>query len=219
MSTFTRIKCTSHSDWLDKRKDGIGGSDASAILGLNPWKTSEQLWEEKVDLADPDDSISSLEAVKYGTNAEAPLRSLFKLDHPEHKVYYRKNEILRNNKLPWMQASLDGELTDPDGRMGILEIKTTSILQSMQREKWRDQVPPNYYVQLLHYLLVTGYDFVILKAQLKSIWDGQIQISTRHYTFERADVINDLKMLLAAEIRFWNFIKTKKRPPLRLPQI
>lgn len=219
MSTFTRIKCVSHSDWLEKRKDGIGGSDASAILGLNPWKTSEQLWEEKVGLADPDDSISNLEAVKYGTDAEAPLRSLFKLDHPEHKVYYRKNEILRNNKLPWMQASLDGELTDPDGRMGILEIKTTSILQSMQREKWRDQVPPNYYVQLLHYLLVTGYNFVILKAQLKSIWDGQIQISTRHYTFERADVIGDLKMLLAAEIRFWNFIKTKKRPPLRLPQI
>lgn len=219
MSAFTRIKCVSHEDWLEKRKAGIGGSDASAILGLNPWKTSEQLWEEKVGLADPDDSISNLEAVKYGLAAEAPLRSLFKLDHPDMKVYYRKNEILRNNKLPWMQASLDGELTDPDGRSGILEIKTTNILQSMQREKWRDQVPNSYFIQLLHYLLVTNYDFAILKAQLKSEWQGETRITIRHYRFERANHLDDMKILLAREIRFWNYIQSKKRPPLALPQI
>ena len=53
-----------------------------------------------------------------------------------------------------MQASLDGELVDQDGRKGILEIKTTNILQSMQYEKWKDRIPDNYYIQVLHYLLL-----------------------------------------------------------------
>ena len=43
--------------------------------------------------------------------------------------------MIRNEKYPWAHASLDGELTDQDSRKGILEIKTTNILQSMQREK------------------------------------------------------------------------------------
>lgn len=42
--------------------------------------------------------------------------------------------MIRNEKYQWAHASLDGELTDQDGRKGILEIKTTNILQSMQRE-------------------------------------------------------------------------------------
>lgn len=215
---FERIKCTSRQDWLEKRRHGIGGSDASCIVGMNPWRSSDDLWEEKVGIREAAD-ISNEEAVKYGYDAEGSLRQLFKLDFPEYKVYYRKNELLRNNHLPWMQASLDGELTDEEGRKGVLEIKTTSILQSMQREKWSDRVPDNYFVQVMHYLLVTGYEFAILKAQLKSDWQGEIRITTRHYKFERQDYIDDLKALLRAEMRFWSHVENKTRPPLQLPPI
>ena len=84
--------------------------------------------------------------------------------------------MLINKKYPWAHASLDGELVDPDGRRGILEIKTTNILQSMQWQKWDNQIPDNYYIQILHYLLVTEYDFVVLKAQLKSVRDGEVRL-------------------------------------------
>lgn len=215
---FERIRLSSHEEWLEQRRQGIGGSDAACILGMNPWRSSDDLWEEKVGLIDAAD-ISNLEAVQYGINAEGSLRQLFRLDFPDYRVYSRKNEILRNTQLPWMLASLDGELTDPTGRKGILEIKTTSILQSMQREKWNDRVPDNYFVQVMHYLLVTGYEFVILKAQLKSEWQGEIRITTRHYQFERKDYIDDLRALLHAEIRFWDHIERKERPPLKLPPI
>ena len=47
--------------------------------------------------------------------------------------------MIRNEKYQWAHASLDGELTDQDGRKGILEIKTTNILQSMQRENGNDE--------------------------------------------------------------------------------
>ncbi len=218
MEMFERIKCTSRQDWLTQRRKGIGGSDASCIVGMNPWRTSDDLWEEKVGLREAPD-ISNEEAVKYGNDAEGSLRQLFKLDFPEYRVHYRKNELLRNKRLPWMQASLDGELTDTEGRKGVLEIKTTSILQSMQREKWHDRVPDNYFVQIMHYLLVTGYEYAILKAQLKTDWQGDIRLTTRHYTFERQAHIDDLKALLRAEIRFWSHVESKTRPPLKLPPI
>lgn len=215
---FERVRLSSREEWLEQRRHGIGGSDASCIVGMNPWRSSDDLWEEKVGLREAAD-ISNEEAVKYGLSAEGSLRQLFRLDFPEFKVYYRNNELLRNKRLPWMQASLDGELTDLDGRKGVLEIKTTSILQSMQREKWNDRVPDNYFVQIMHYLLVTGYEFVILKAQLKSDWQGEVRLTTRHYTFNRADHIDDLKTLLHAEIRFWSHVENKERPPLKLPPI
>lgn len=128
-----RIQFDSFDSWLNARH-GIGGSDASAVLGLNPYKTNTELYLEKTGQRTAPD-ISDKDYVKYGHDAEPLLRSLFTLDHPEYKVEYFKDNMIRNEKYPWAHASLDGELTDQDGRKGILEIKTTNILQSMQREK------------------------------------------------------------------------------------
>lgn len=215
---FERIKSKNRKGWLENRKAGLGGSDAACVLGLNPWKTSEQLWEEKVGLRAPED-ISNKEAVKYGSRAERPLRELFALDFPYLDIYHSPNTVLVNKTLPWLRVSLDGELFDKDGRRGVLEVKTTLINQSMQREKWNEQVPDNYYCQILHALLVTGYEFAILKAQLKSNWPDGIRISTKHYFFEREQEADSMKHLLAEEIKFWKYVTEKQRPPLVLPQI
>ena len=118
-----------------------------------------------------------------------------------------------------MQASLDGELLDQDGRNGILEIKTTNILQSMQREKWNDKIPQNYYIQVLHYLLVTGYEFVILRAHLISSWGRDVRTQAKHYFIEREEVKEDLEFLLQEEIKFWRYVESGRKPPLILPEI
>lgn len=212
-----RYQFGSNEEWLHNRW-GIGGSDASAVLGLNPYKTNEELWLEKTGALTPED-ISDKPYVKYGHDAEPLLRDLFALDYPEYQVEYYENNLIRNEKYPWAHASLDGELADQEGRRGILEIKTTNILQSMQREKWRDQIPDNYYIQVLHYLLVTEYDFAVLKAQLKSEWSGEIRLMTRHYFIERADVAEDIAILKEAEEQFWRSIQTRERPGLILPEI
>lgn len=212
------IKCNSHEDWLKKRNYGIGGSDASAIVGLNPYKSNIDLFEEKIGRKAAAD-ISDKEYVKYGTNAEPLIRQLFSLDYPEYKVEYHGDRILRCVEYPFLQASLDGELTDPDGRRGILEIKTTNILQSMQYEKWNERIPDNYYIQVLHYLLVTGYDFVVLRAHLRSDWKEDRRTVVKHYFIERKDVLKDLEMLLIKEIEFWKYVESGRKPPLLLPEI
>lgn len=204
-------------EWL-KNRTKIGGSDASCIVGMNPYKNNVDLWLEKTGQAIPED-ISEVDYVKYGTNAEEHLRELFKLDFPQYKVDYIENNMFLNPDFPFAHASLDGWLTDEKGRLGILEIKTTEILQSMQKEKWNNKIPDNYYIQILHYLMVTEFDFAVLKAQLKTVFNGVPYLQTKHYFIEREDVKEDIYYLSSAELRFWQDVQLKRKPALILPPL
>lgn len=218
MCDYTIIECNDHDDWLRMRTYGIGGSDASAIVGLNPYKSNTELFEEKTGRIMPED-ISDKPYVIYGTKAEPFIRELFALDYPQYEVSHNENRILRSKKYPFMQASLDGELVDENGRNGVLEIKTSNILQSMQREKWNNRIPDNYYIQVLHYLLVTGYDFAVLCAHLRSNYGADRRTTVKHYFIERSEVQDDLNYLLGEEYKFWKYVESGRKPPLILPEI
>jgi putative phage-type endonuclease len=208
----------SKQDWLEARKSGIGGSDASAIIGLNPYKTNVELWEEKTGRK-KSENISNKPEVIYGKEAEKHLRELFKLDYPDYKVQHTEYEIRQSVNYPFMLASLDGELIDKKGESGVLEIKTTNILQSMQKEKWTDKIPDNYYIQILHYLIVTGYQYAILKAQLRFQYGEDVYLNTKHYRVERSECIEDINYLIEEEGKFWRLVESDTRPHLRLPII
>jgi putative phage-type endonuclease len=204
-------------EWLNNRTR-IGGSDAASIVGMNPYMNNVELWQIKSGIEEHED-ISDKPYVKYGTEAEKYLRELFTLDYPEYKMEYAENNMFLNDKYPFAHASLDGWLTDKDGRKGVWECKTTNILQSMQREKWDNKIPDNYYIQVLHYLMVTEFDFVILKAQLKSVFGNDIYLQTKHYKIERAEVIEDIEYLVKEETKFWECVVNGKAPALVLPNI
>nr|DAK30072.1 MAG TPA: Exonuclease [Caudoviricetes sp.] len=205
-------------DWL-KHRTKIGGSDASAIIGKNPYKTNVELWKDKAFHLMPED-ISDKPYVKYGTEAEKYLRELFKMDYPQYEMFYEENNMWTNDAYPFAHASLDGWLKDEAGRMGVWECKTTNILQSRQKEKWDHRLPENYYIQILHYLMVTEFEFVELKAQLKSVFsDGTVYLQTRHYHIERSDVEADIEYLADEERKFWTCVENMKAPPLVLPEI
>lgn len=149
------------------------------------------------------------------------MRELFKLDFPQYEVTHEENAIIKHPTHPFLFASLDGQLVNKEtGELGILEIKTTNILQSMQKEKWKEKIPNNYYCQVLHYLNVTGYSFAILKAQLKYDYSGEIRLETKHYMISRKDVEEDIKLLEEKEIEFWTkYVEKNIQPPLVLPNL
>lgn len=204
--------------WLKNRSRGIGGSDISAVVGLNPYKTNVELWMEKTGQTTPED-ISEKDYVKYGTEAESHLRELFKLDFPQYAVDYVENNSFTNSKYPWAVASLDGWLTDEDGRRGVWECKTTNILQSMQKEKWNQKIPMNYYCQCLFYMAVYEADFCVLKAQLKTMFDGVPYLQTKHYFIERSEVQEDIDYLMEKGSEFWESVQSGQCPALVLPAI
>lgn len=197
----------------------IGGSDAAALVGLNPYKTNIELWQEKTGRRTAPD-ISNEAFVKFGHDAEPLLRGLFALDHPQYDVGYVENNMFFNDRYPFAHASLDGWLIEKEtGRKGILEIKTTNILQSMQKEKWNDRIPDNYYCQVLWYLMVTEVDFAVLKARLRSEWHGEIRVTVRHYIIERSEVQEDIDELEKAGWKMWKAIQEDREPYLILPAI
>lgn len=222
---YTFHKFKSEKEWIKGRTKTIGGSSASALIDMNPWKDNNQLWKEFFGIEEPKD-ISKKPQVIYGKKAEKHLRELFALDFTDkYEVQYVHNCFLRSREIPWMIYSPDGLLIDKEtGRKGILEIKTTEILQSMQREKWDDRVPNNYYIQVLHGLNTTNFDFVVLKAQLKTVWkqeDGteKIILTTKHYYFDREDenVKVDLEWLKEKEIEVYNkYYATQIEPSINL---
>ena len=205
-------------EWLTARAGRIGGSDAAAVLGKSPFITNERLWEIKTGRREQAD-ISNEDAVKYGSLAEEHLRELFRLDFPDYYVGYDANNLWTNTRLPFAHASLDGMLVK-DHSYGILEIKTAFVNSKLQAELWNGQIPDYYYCQVIHYLMVTGWDFAILKAQLKhQIADEMPYLQTRHYRIERADVEEDIAVLEKAEREFWRCVVEDRRPATILPEI
>ena len=215
------MEINNREQWLKERLKGIGASESSALLGLNPYMSNVDLWMIKTGRkAAPD--ISSDAHVEYGHKAEAPLRELFALDYPKYEVTYGGEfDVVHNEQYPFIFATLDGRLVEKEtGRKGIYEGKTTEILKSMTYEKWKSRIPDNYYVQCLHQLLATGFDFAVLNAQLKRVYGEDVRTETKRYPIERSEVQADLDYLLGKEIEFWNeYVLKDKQPPLILPEI
>lgn len=231
MARFERVPFKNNDEFLLVRSKGIGGSDVSAIFGKNPYLTNTQLWKEKSDFKHRQRRLFSEEAVEYGHKAEALIREMFKLDYPQFELYHNE-EILVITEKPYIRGALDGELTVIEdyemndkmlkkGMKGVWECKTALILAAMHKEKWEyDQIPINYLFQLLHYFLVTGYDFAILRAQLKRIWNGKVTLDTRDYLFIREDYLDDIDYLEKGIDDFWlNYVVKGKEPALILPSV
>lgn len=209
-------------EWLKHRMNYIGGSESSAVIGCNPYMSNVELFMLKTGQAAAED-ISDKPYVQYGIAAEPLIRELFKLNYPGYEVCYEENNSFTNDRVPWAAASLDGWLIEKDtGRHGILEIKTSEIVSSMHKEKWKDRIPMNYYCQLLHYFMVRDdCEFAHLTALLT--WrfeDKEIYQQMKNYHIERSEVAEDIDFLEDAEKRFWeHYVKADRRPALILPEI
>ena len=206
-----------YQEWLAARSKGITGTAAAAIMGESPYMSNVDLWEVKTGKKPAPDVDNEL--VKYGREAEKHLIALFELDYPQFEVKHQEYDLRIHPEHEWLIGSIDGELTDKEtGQKGILEIKTASIMNTAQSQSWKDGIPNHYFWQVLHYLLVTGFDFVVLKAQLKYEFSESRTVTT-HYKFSRSDVQEQLDELLKKEKAFWKYVQDGKRPPLTLPSI
>lgn len=215
------IQLKDRSEWLKHRGKYIGGSDASAILGLNPWKSNVDLWLEKAGKVVPDD-ISSKPYVQFGICAEPIVRDLFRLNYPQYKVEYVDNNSWTNSKYPFAAVSHDGWITEiATGRKGVWECKTTEIVSSMSKEKWAGQIPDNYFAQIIHSLMVReDCEFAHLTALLTFKFSGkELYQQIKNYHIESSDVEEDILYLAQEEEKFWRYVQNDERPPLVLPNI
>ena len=157
--------------------------------------------------------------IEYGTKAEEHLRELFKLTYKYKYKVSHSNDFLvsKNNKM--FGGSLDGEILDLEtNQMGVLEIKTARINNSIQSYSWKNQIPQRYFIQGLHYLNITNYDFIIYCVELRYEIDNKVWFKRYDVRIDRKELVDDLKYLEEAVLSFWNdYVVPKKQPNAVIP--
>lgn len=182
-----------HDVWLEHRNLSIGGSDASAIIGLNPWASPYSIWAEKLGKLPPKEEN---EAMRLGRDLEEYVARRF--TEATGKKVRRENNIIINPEYPFAHANVDRLIVGEDAG---LECKTTS---SLNTKKFKNgEYPDNYYVQCVHYMMVTGCQ----RWYLAVLVLGQ---GFYHYTIERDE--EEIKALAKSEEDFWNLVLTETPP-------
>lgn len=206
---YREIDYSSKEQWHDIRRTHIGGSDVSIIMGENPFNSDiQKLWRIKTGRIEQED-ISNNPAVKRGVDSENLLIEHFKINNPDY-IVSKLEKTLESIEYPFMSANLDGVL-EYEGKKGVLEIKTASCPTYADYEvKWKNDIPIYYYLQIQHYLKVTGWEYAILYADIK-LGFAQNKHEIRQYFIERDEP--DIKKMMEAEIWFNSLIINNIEPP------
>lgn len=139
-------KNMTREQWLYQRKRGIGGSDAGAICGLNPYVSPMDIYLDKIS---PEIDESDNEAMRQGRDLEDYVATRF-CEETGKKVR-RTNFMYVNKQYPFMFANVDRLVV---GENAGLECKTAS---AYSEDQWANgNVPAHYVVQCNHYMAVTG---------------------------------------------------------------
>lgn len=182
-----------HDEWLEHRRKSIGGSDAAAIVGLNPWASPYSVWADKLGLVPPKDDN---EAMRLGRDLEDYVAKRF--CEETGKRVRRENSIIINPDYPFAHANVDRLIVGEDAG---LEIKTTTSLNLKQFKN--GEFPATYYAQCVHYMAVTGAKrwylaVLILGRELKT------------FCIERDEA--EICALMSAEAEFWALVKAGTPP-------
>lgn len=181
-------------EWLVERTKGIGGSDASVILGFNPWKSPFQLYIEKT--GGQVEEINN-EAIYWGNVLEDVVAKEF--SRVTGKKVRKRNVMFRHPEHDFMIANIDRDVV---GEKALLECKTTNAFNA---DAWEgDHIPPAYICQLQHYMAVLGYE----KAYIAVLIGGQKFVWKE---LERDDEF--IELMIEAEKEFWEEHVMKNIPP------
>ena len=175
-------------EWLEFRKSHLGASDAGTIMGLNPWSTSLQLWQEKClgwtkDVND---------AMRRGTNMEEKARDAYSIQTGR----LVSPAVGTCEVHAFISASFDGISSD---YAHAVEIKCG---KASHKQAQKGIIPDYYYAQCQQQMYVAG-------LQLMDYWsfDGKEGILI--------SVVRDnqfITKLVDNLIEFWNRVQSNTPP-------
>lgn len=186
-------KNATREEWLKIRKLGLGGSDMSAVLGVNQWRSPLDVWLDKTS-----DTVEEKESepMYWGTILEDIVAQEF-AKRTGWKVR-NNNFTLQSEEYPYLLANIDREIVGLDAG---LECKTAN---AFKKEEWQgDSVPDSYYIQCQHYMAVTG----------KSNWWIAALIGGNTFVYKEIKRNEEvIKAIVDTGREFWNLVETKTMP-------
>jgi putative phage-type endonuclease len=206
-----------YEEWVELRKSlvfkgMVGGSDASTLLGLNPWTSKITRWNQSVGTANMKNIDN--EVMFHGRLLEDYVADLWQywtgdpvemINNYQSKTKLRKsirrNSIFINPEYPFLFANIDRQITshDTEEGKGILEIKTIS---GYNADKWEGGIPPYYIAQIQLYMLVLGYNY----GQFAFLKDG------RHMDVFTVEANPDIQATIVEEaFNFYNSVQDARK--------
>lgn len=181
-------------EWLHFRRTHIGASDAISIMGMSPWKSSLELYEEKIFQFEQDEN-------QYMARGKL-LESIALEQFEKETGLIMFPMVFVHDSIEWMSASFDGITLS---RECICEIKCPG--KKDHSEATLGMIPKKYYPQLQHQIHVSGLDFAYYYS-----FDGEKGIII--------EVKRDqefIEIMIEKEKEFWNCLQTLK-PPTNTPK-
>jgi putative phage-type endonuclease len=221
---FKIVKINKEQDyegWLNYRDSGIGASEVGTILGLNPWKSSIELFYQK--LGQIPQKMSENMAMFMGNRLESFVADMWQYwDGDEASVIKNFNEgnkvkncqevtgYIVNDDYPHLFFSPDRIITKEGAKLvrrgklyleeaeGVLEIKTISGFASKQ---WEGGIPPSYIVQLTTYLIGLNLNY----GEIAFLEDGR---NLRVFPIEKQEFL--VEKIIKETTEFWERVTMAK---------
>ena len=192
---LAKVKDLSREQWLELRRNSIGGSDASTVMGLNPYSSKLTLYADKKGILPEKEDT---ERMRLGRDLEEYVAQRF--SEASGKKVKRSGWMWQHPTYEFITVNIDREV---EGEDAFLEAKTTMNYEKHDYDS--GEIPMNYYCQVMHGMAVTGCE----KAYLAVLVFG-----VGFYWFEIKRDENEINALIDNEVAFWQTYVTKDRPPL-----
>lgn len=188
-----------NEDYALLRKNGLGTSDSSALLGVSPFTSRADLIAEKVRnyITEEEKGVGDLTAVRKGNDLEPLI--IQKYEKYMSSKLIKPVDMYRHSEYPYLAINFDGVSDTPDQYIPI-EIKVvtmygekyydrtkaffnerigfTQILEDPSHHNWSIEtkagyygIPPYYYTQLQQQILGLNAPFGYLTVLFDKSWE------------------------------------------------
>jgi putative phage-type endonuclease len=206
---ITKIKTTTHEEWLQERNKSIGGSDVGAILGMNSYSSPYKVWAEKTGKLPP---FEGNEWTRLGNDLEAYVAQRF--SEASGLKVINDSATWRNDKYPHLHANIDRKVV---GMRAGVECKLTSELNAT---KYKDgEFPDRFYAQCVEYLAVTEFErwflaVLIYGKGIKIYQLTRIPDDVMPEWCESSVYVDDaeIEAMVKATAEFWEYVVSDTAP-------
>ena len=187
----------------EERKQGIGGSDAACIMGYDKYKNINQLYYEKIGEWEPELTPKQQRRCDLGNFLEPWVAQCFEED--TGKKVYIDETYYKHKEYDFMRANIDRNI---EGENAVLECKTAAEYRG---KEWGDnEVPAQYYFQVMHYIAVLNLDHAYIA----------VQIGMSDFKFLKIDRNEEvINKMIEKEKAFWECVENRTPPVAPVPLI
>ena len=150
------VPSEAREEWLARRQEGIGASEAAAALGIDPWSTPLDLYLRKTRGEERERSPSEQWRLRFGTRMQADI--LAELASATGIAVHACDVLYRSRRWPYMLATPDALVVAGEA----LALAEAKLVGHRMESDWEAGLPLYVQAQAAHQAIVMGVERVFV---------------------------------------------------------